>query len=32
MEWFALRDGKIERRWGARDHAAQARQMGLPLQ
>ena len=29
MEWFELRDGKIHRRWGARDSAAQARQMGL---
>jgi steroid delta-isomerase-like uncharacterized protein len=31
MEWFVLQDGKIERRWGARDHASQARQMGLKL-
>lgn len=31
MEWFTLRDGRIERRWGARDHASQARQVGLPL-
>jgi len=29
MEWFSLRDGKIARRWGARDSAAQARQIGL---
>jgi steroid delta-isomerase-like uncharacterized protein len=29
MEWFVFRDGKIHRRWGARDSAAQARQMGL---
>jgi predicted ester cyclase len=29
MEWFELRDGKIRRRWGARDSAAQARQIGL---
>jgi steroid delta-isomerase-like uncharacterized protein len=29
MEWFTLRDGKIERRWGARDAASQARQIGL---
>lgn len=29
MEWFILRDGKIERRWGARDAASQARQIGL---
>ncbi|GAB3528648.1 hypothetical protein GCM10027443_06890 [Pontibacter brevis] len=32
MEWFVIRDGKILQRWGARDHAAQARQIGLPLQ
>ena len=31
MEWFVLRDGKILRRWGARDAASQARQIGLPL-
>lgn len=31
MEWFVLRDGKIHRRWGARDSASQARQIGLPL-
>jgi len=29
MEWFHLRAGKITRRWGARDSAAQSRQMGL---
>jgi steroid delta-isomerase-like uncharacterized protein len=29
MEWFHLRDGRIARRWGARDAAAQARQIGL---
>jgi steroid delta-isomerase-like uncharacterized protein len=29
MEWFAMRDGRIHRRWGARDSAAQARQVGL---
>jgi steroid delta-isomerase-like uncharacterized protein len=29
MEWFELRDGKICHRWGARDSAAQARQIGL---
>lgn len=28
MEWFVLRDGQIARRWGARDSAAMARQMG----
>jgi steroid delta-isomerase-like uncharacterized protein len=31
MEWFILKDGRIHRRWGARDSAAQFRQMGLPL-
>jgi steroid delta-isomerase-like uncharacterized protein len=31
MEWFVMKDGKIHRRWGARDNAAQLRQMGLPL-
>ncbi len=31
MEWFELRDGLITQRWGARDSAAQARQIGLPL-
>ncbi|MFD2512578.1 ester cyclase [Pontibacter locisalis] len=31
MEWFLIRDGKIQQRWGARDHASQARQIGLPL-
>lgn len=29
MEWFIIKDGKIHRRWGARDSAAQFRQMGL---
>ena len=29
MEWFRLRDGKIIERWGARDSAAIARQIGL---
>jgi steroid delta-isomerase-like uncharacterized protein len=29
MEWFIMKDGKIHRRWGARDNAAQMRQMGL---
>ena len=28
MEWFELADGKIRRRWGARDSATQARQLG----
>src|SRR4051794_8319159 len=31
MEWFILQDGKINRRWGARDAASQARQLGMPL-
>jgi predicted ester cyclase len=30
MEWFVIRDGTIRRRWGARDSASQARQIGLP--
>ena len=29
MEWFVLKDGLIQRRWGARDSASQARQIGL---
>ncbi len=32
MEWFLVRDGKIEQRWGARDQASQARQIGMPLE
>lgn len=31
MEWFAIRQGHIERRWGARDVASIFRQMALPL-
>ena len=31
MEWFEMREGLIHRRWGARDSAAIARQIGLPL-
>jgi len=31
MEWFVIKDGKIQSRWGARDSATQARQMGIPL-
>jgi len=31
MEWFEIADGKIKRRWGARDSASQARQLGIPL-
>jgi hypothetical protein len=29
IEWFEIRDGKIRRRWGARDAASQARQLGM---
>ncbi len=29
MEWFVMKDGRIHKRWGARDSAAMARQMGL---
>ncbi len=28
MEWFVLRDGLIHRRWGARDSASLAKQLG----
>lgn len=31
MEWFEFKEGRIHRRWGARDSAAEFRQMGLPL-
>lgn len=31
MEWFAVKEGHIERRWGARDTATMLRQLGLPL-
>ena len=31
MEWFEIEDGSIKRRWGARDAASQARQLGIPL-
>ena len=31
MDWFVIKDGRIHRRWGARDSAAQFRQMGLSL-
>ena len=31
MEWFEIESGKIKRRWGARDAASQARQLGIPL-
>jgi steroid delta-isomerase-like uncharacterized protein len=29
MEFFEIRDGKIKRRWGARDSASQLRQLGI---
>ncbi|MDB5853987.1 MAG: putative ester cyclase [Herminiimonas sp.] len=29
MEWFEIEAGKIRRRWGARDSAAQAKQLGI---
>lgn len=31
MEWFEFKDGKVAKRWGARDSATIARQVGLPL-
>jgi steroid delta-isomerase-like uncharacterized protein len=31
MEWFTIRGGKIVRRWGARDSASQARQLGISV-
>jgi predicted ester cyclase len=31
MEWFIVRDGKIHQRWGVRDSASIARQVGMPL-
>ncbi|MFD1942922.1 ester cyclase [Paradevosia shaoguanensis] len=30
IEWFELTDGLIHRRWGVRDAASQARQVGFP--
>ncbi len=30
MEWFEIEGGRIKRRWGARDAASQARQLGIP--
>lgn len=30
MEWFEMKDGRIAGRWGARDAASQARQLGFP--
>ena len=32
MEWFEVKDAKIHRRWGVRDAASQAKQIGLPLE
>ncbi len=32
MEWFEIEDGKIKKRWGARDSASQYRQLGIPLE
>lgn len=32
MEWFTIKDGKIQQRWGARDHASLSRQVGMPLE
>lgn len=32
MEWFVIRGGRVQRRWGARDAASQARQLGIPIQ
>lgn len=29
MEWFAVKEGHIERRWGARDAASMFQQLGL---
>jgi steroid delta-isomerase-like uncharacterized protein len=29
MEWFTIEAGRIKRRWGARDGASQARQLGI---
>jgi steroid delta-isomerase-like uncharacterized protein len=31
MEWFVVQEGKIHRRWGARDALSQARQIGMPI-
>jgi steroid delta-isomerase-like uncharacterized protein len=30
MEFFEIQNGKIKRRWGARDSASQLRQLGVP--
>ena len=31
MEWFEIENGKIKKRWGARDSASQARQLGIAV-
>lgn len=31
MEWFEFRDGKLAKRWGARDSAAIMRQTGMEM-
>ncbi|WP_199097568.1 ester cyclase [Dyella sp. ASV21] len=31
MEWFVVKEGHIERRWGVRDTGSMFRQMGLAL-
>ncbi|MFC4721007.1 ester cyclase [Geojedonia litorea] len=31
MEWFKIKDGKIERRWGARDATTQSKQLGWDI-
>lgn len=31
MEWFEIVDGKVKRRWGARDAASQAQQLDIKL-
>jgi predicted ester cyclase len=31
MEWFTLCEGKIHRRWGARDSASMARQLDMKM-
>jgi predicted ester cyclase len=31
MEWFIVRHGKIQQRWGVRDSATIARQVGIPF-
>ncbi|WP_404933199.1 ester cyclase [Nitratireductor sp. L15S-10] len=31
MEWFEIGNNQVQKRWGARDAAAQARQLGFPV-